>query len=179
MNCRKVNSLLSAYIDGELTGAEQLHVRRHLRSCGCCSDEHESLEQTKQILARLATRNPNPALEDRILQRIAEEASRPVPKFDVRGWWGLLGEPDRAALRSGAVFAVVALAALLFTLQPMRSSEPQQSQMAGIHRLAPRLEAQPPIPLRDMLELHDVGGAAQPASTGVIPVSNVVDGGSP
>ena len=179
MNCRKVNNLLSAYIDGELTGADQLQVRLHLRTCGCCSEEHESLEETKQILARLSARTPNPELEDRILQRLAEEANRPIPKFDPRGWWGLLGEPDRAALRSGAVFAVVALAALIYTFQPMRTSEPQQAQMAEAYRPAHRMEMQPPIPLRHMLEVHNVGGAAQPANTGVIPVSDVMHGGLP
>jgi anti-sigma factor RsiW len=178
VNCRKVNSLLSAYIDGEVTGSEQIHIRRHLRECNGCCEEHESLQQTKQILSRLSTRNPGPVLEERILQRIAEEAERPVPKFDFRGWWGLLPEPDRAALRSGAVFALFALAALLYFRLPVSISDqaPLVAQNNPSHTPTDVLR---PMPLKNMLEIHNVGGAAQPVSAGVMPVSNVSNGSAP
>ena len=179
MNCRKVNSLLSAYIDGEVTGVEQLHIRRHLRECNGCCEEHESLQQTKEIMARLATRNPGPILEERILQRIAEEAERPVPKFDFRGWWGLLPEPDRAALRSGAVFAIFALTALLYLRLPVTVLETTQPLVANSSPSVQREDPLRPVPLRDMLEIHNVGGAAQPVSAGVMPVSNVSNGSAP
>ena len=179
MNCRKVNSLLSAFIDGELTGNEQLQVRQHLRICAACAEEHDSLQQTKQILARLSTRDPDPILEDRILERIAQEAGRSVPKLDVKGWWLLLAEPDRAALRSGAVFAIFALAALLYLRLPSAVSVSNQPLIATRPASTPAPEFPAPMPLRDMLEIHNVGGASQPTSTGVVPVSNMSDGADP
>jgi anti-sigma factor RsiW len=179
VNCRKANSLLSAYIDGELTGTEQLQVRQHLRVCNCCVEEHESLQQTKQILARLSARAPKPALEERILQRIADEAKRPVPRLDFRGRWGLLAEPDRAALRSFAVLGVVALAAMLYLRLPAGVGTPNPSQIAVQNHTILQPEFQPPIPVRNMWAIHNVGGAAQPVSTGVMPVSDSSQSGAP
>lgn len=63
MNCRRVSSLLSAYLDAELTGAEMLEVRAHLEACRACRAEHESLQQTKHLLASLALRAPRPEFE--------------------------------------------------------------------------------------------------------------------
>ena len=49
MNCHKVQSLASAYIDGELAGVEMLTVRRHLNECTDCSGEYESLLKMKRM----------------------------------------------------------------------------------------------------------------------------------
>jgi hypothetical protein len=55
MNCRRVTSLLSAYIDGELTGVEMLEIRRHLSDCADCEEEHAAILFTKQALSRLGS----------------------------------------------------------------------------------------------------------------------------
>ena len=47
MNCRKVSHLLSAYMDGELAGVENLQIRQHLSNCDDCNDEYEELLGTK------------------------------------------------------------------------------------------------------------------------------------
>lgn len=54
MNCRRINSLLSAYLDSELTGAEMLSVRDHLDRCDACREEYEALRETKRLVASLA-----------------------------------------------------------------------------------------------------------------------------
>jgi len=176
LNCRKANSLLSAYIDSELTGAEQPQVRGHLRSCDGCAEEYESLRRPKQLLARLSTRDPAAELEGRILHRLAVEANRPAARFNVRGWWSLLGEPDRAALRSGAVFAAVALVALIYVLQPLRGPANQPAMTASSYAQPPRIapvqiEPMPSmanVPLRDMVEIHHVNDSSQPMGGGVM-----------
>jgi anti-sigma factor RsiW len=70
MNCHKVSSLISAYIDGELTGIEMLEIRRHLGDCHACTTQYESLRETKQLLARLKYATPRPDLASRICARL-------------------------------------------------------------------------------------------------------------
>lgn len=53
MNCDGVSSLLSAYLDGELSPGELLRVEEHLRRCHACADEVDSLRQTVALVASL------------------------------------------------------------------------------------------------------------------------------
>ena len=70
MNCHRVSSLISAYIDGELTGVEMLEIRRHFDDCQSCSLQYESLRETKQMLARLSYTEPRAGLADRICSQL-------------------------------------------------------------------------------------------------------------
>src|SRR5258706_13132934 len=104
VNCRKTASLLSAYMDGELPGVEQLQIREHLKQCSSCNEEYESLLYTKRVLARLSLAAPRNFLEDRILDRLSEEAGRNAVRFAVRGWWAPLAQEQRGKiLRSGPI----------------------------------------------------------------------------
>ncbi len=58
MNCRRVVSLMSAYVDGELTGVEMLDIRRHLAECSECEEEYEAVLLTKQAVSRLISVAP-------------------------------------------------------------------------------------------------------------------------
>ena len=87
MNCRKVNNLLSAYIDGELAGYEYRQIRDHLARCPECLDEYEGLLQTKRLLSRLRVQEAAPELPASILKRIetmdaAESVRGPFGWFD-------------------------------------------------------------------------------------------------
>ncbi|HEY8344927.1 MAG TPA: zf-HC2 domain-containing protein [Bacillota bacterium] len=53
MNCQKVQSLLSAYLDQELTTEERRIIRQHLFTCRACSLEYESLSLLKSSLGSL------------------------------------------------------------------------------------------------------------------------------
>ncbi len=72
MNCRKVTNLMSAYVDGELTGFEMLEIRRHLSECPDCSLEHDSMRAMKQAVARLRTVAPREDFATAILSRLDE-----------------------------------------------------------------------------------------------------------
>ena len=61
MNCRRVNALLSAYIDKELTGFEMLQIGQHLSDCSECSCELNSLLSIKSMLSSLPVSEPDPA----------------------------------------------------------------------------------------------------------------------
>lgn len=67
MNCRFVESRLSSYIDGELTGREMLLVREHVSQCSCCAEELEGFRATKQMLGALAAPRCVEGFEDRLL----------------------------------------------------------------------------------------------------------------
>lgn len=70
MNCRRVSSLMSAYIDGELTGDEMLEIRRHMHDCGSCMLQYESLRQMKQMLFRLPYAVPRAGFLDEMVARL-------------------------------------------------------------------------------------------------------------
>ena len=50
----------------ELPGVEQLQIRSHLRGCSSCEREHETLLQTKRLVATLACKTPRPGFDDDI-----------------------------------------------------------------------------------------------------------------
>ena len=71
MNCCKVQSLLSAYIDRELTGRESLAIRDHVACCQPCCSEYESILRVKQLAGRLSTVEP----KDELLAQIQAAVS--------------------------------------------------------------------------------------------------------
>jgi hypothetical protein len=120
LNCRRVNSLLSAYIDGELTGEEMLTVRAHLGYCPDCQMEHEALLQTKRLLTSLAMRTPRAELESLLVMEIEREARRPfrrwLPSFPIPAFFYQIADAwDEAVantdmrVRPNTVLATVAL----------------------------------------------------------------------
>jgi len=78
MNCHKVQSLISAYVDCELSGHEMLAIRQHLSECPECNAEFQSLFQVKRALGRLNSKHPHPDLAERICRRL-DLVKRPIP----------------------------------------------------------------------------------------------------
>lgn len=70
MNCRKVQNLISAYVDSELPGVEMLAVRQHLSDCPECNSEFESLLRIKRAYGRMRPQSPSPALAERIYREL-------------------------------------------------------------------------------------------------------------
>lgn len=95
MNCRYVQSRLSAYLDFELSGAEQQQIRTHLEQCMICSRELEGLRRTKQLLRQLPTVRAQGGAQQ-VLQRLRQETA-PLPRkafaFTWRSirWWQFAG----------------------------------------------------------------------------------------
>ena len=74
MNCHKVQSLVSAYVDCELSGLEMLAVRRHLSDCEQCRQEVEAILAIKRSFGSLRPRHPAEGLVDRIFRRLDQAA---------------------------------------------------------------------------------------------------------
>lgn len=70
MNCRRVSNLLSAYMDGELTGVEMLEIRRHLGDCCSCCLQYEELREGKMLLSHLPYAEPRVGLAESICARV-------------------------------------------------------------------------------------------------------------
>ncbi len=71
---------MSAYVDGELTGAEMLEIRRHLSECAECSEEHEAERLMKLAVSRLRTAVPRKDLAASIIGRLDEVRVSPYQR---------------------------------------------------------------------------------------------------
>jgi len=76
MNCKNVQSLLSAYLDEELSGREMLDIRQHLHDCGDCGHELRCIEGVKRILGS-AVPEPSPDFEDRLVSHVLSASPTP------------------------------------------------------------------------------------------------------
>ncbi len=173
MNCRRVNSLLSAYIDGELAGVEQLQIRDHLRECADCSEEHESLLSTKRLLSGVRSAMPKTDLETRILARVAQERSTPRPLSRARAWWSVETPGWRLRLGFGTVGAAVALAALAAAVRPLPDGQLHTRSLAEMSSRP--IAAEPDVPVGDIRMLHEVWQGPQAAGAHGLDVSIAKD----
>ena len=85
MNCNKVSSLLSAYMDGELLGFEHRLIHQHLTRCAECGAEYEELLHMKRLLAAMRLREPSRSLAPAIVQRVSQEAEQ-IATVSIGDW---------------------------------------------------------------------------------------------
>ena len=121
MNCRYVQSRLSAHLDFELSGDEQQLIRSHLEACMECSAEFESLRRTKQLLRQMPVVKPQSGPEQ-VLMRV-RQASPAAPRPTMRFRW----HPPRFWQYAGGF----ALAAALLFLGRTGDSEPPSMTTAS------------------------------------------------
>jgi len=125
MNCRRVTNLMSAYIDGELSGMEMLEIRGHLSECADCADEYESLRAVKRVCARLRAVAPGEGFQTTILARLDEVSTPPYQRMV--NW--VLGavhgrlSPVAAALTASAIALVILSAGGIESVRPESSVE--------------------------------------------------------
>jgi hypothetical protein len=72
MLCSRVQNLLSAYCDSELTGTEMLRLRQHLERCPGCDEEYRAIKTVKTLLGALPLAPPERQL---VPDALAEEAA--------------------------------------------------------------------------------------------------------
>lgn len=128
MNCRYIQSRLSAYIDSELTGFQQQVIRHHLQHCPECSREHEQIKQTKRLVNYLRPAPAPPEAEDRLMmvlmrrQQAGFSFSRKKSFFDL--FWVRFSWATAAAV-------------MLIWLAPRESMQPS---ISGVNQLPPSLQ---------------------------------------
>jgi hypothetical protein len=75
MDCRKIEQLISPFLDGELTPAEALVVKSHLTACAVCHQEYEELAQLSSAMAHIGPvlMTAPAGFKDTVMLRITEE----------------------------------------------------------------------------------------------------------
>jgi hypothetical protein len=82
VTCAQSKSMLSAYLDGAITGKQMQALDRHLRECSACENEYESLRRTQFVLARLGPARVPEDLSLKLRLAISHEAARRrTPRF--------------------------------------------------------------------------------------------------
>jgi anti-sigma factor RsiW len=72
INCEEALRLLATYLDGELDGADQDSVARHLKTCRSCYSRAEFERRLKTEFEGLRREEISPAFEQRVRRLITE-----------------------------------------------------------------------------------------------------------
>jgi anti-sigma factor RsiW len=124
LDCKKIQPLLSEYVDGTLPDQSAWDVKMHVTSCAVCSQVARELTATANLLSSLPTLEPSANFEAMLAKRLADQVLSPhKPTFTERlrnglsEWWS---RPlTRPAVATGVVFAALLPVAVLMT-QPMK-----------------------------------------------------------
>jgi len=101
MNCKSVQSRLSAYLDRELGGDELLQMRAHMSLCRECRCEAEGLRALKSLLGGIECPEPPADLPQRLTATVLRERCE---------------RPARTIRISALMFAGVTACSMLATL---------------------------------------------------------------
>lgn len=139
MNCQKAGDLLSAYIDGELTGRHCEALEAHVGHCAGCREELETLRSTIALLAAPKTMaRPEGLLEEFKAKYLPEAETAAAPRWGIwlpvmpRFEWPSLG---RVMLPMGGLAAAAALLVALHS-QPLVVAHPQGAPAPAARTLA-------------------------------------------
>lgn len=82
MKCPKSDKI-TAYFDGELSGAEKSRFEMHLKECAACISRYDSYERLRAAFVQFE-RQPAPiCFSNRVLSRVRAESPRPSVLFPV------------------------------------------------------------------------------------------------
>ncbi len=70
MKCRRMEVLLSCYLDGELSEAQSRQVSDHLLECSSCAQEYRTLKKNQMVLSSLSRKEVPAELWPAIQQRV-------------------------------------------------------------------------------------------------------------
>lgn len=110
-----VTELLSAYLDGQVSGDERARITAHLEACAACRAHLESLRQTVRVLRGAEPVRAPEGFRAQVRARVEAEARRPV-----RRWH--LPPVTWSWKTAGAVVTVVLIG--LFTVNVLREQFP-------------------------------------------------------
>src|SRR5215475_724360 len=83
MTCTQVRSMLSAYLDGAVTGKQMRYLGGHLYSCTSCSIHYDALRRTQALVSAIGRAKAPADLSLKLRLAISHEAARRRrPYFD-------------------------------------------------------------------------------------------------
>lgn len=171
MLCSRIQNLLSAYCDRELTGVEMLEIQRHLHHCSACHQEYTGLVRMKTLLGALGPVEPPSPFDP-------DGLARPRPAYGFAASSSRLGQltlvhlrsllsPPRpslpsllfssARLAAGGILAVTLLALAL--LRPAQHADAVSAQVPGV---LPAEEAAPTFTVSNQLPYYAVPSTTRP-----------------
>ena len=119
MECSRVQELMSAYYDNELSADLRRDVAEHLRGCSSCAEELAYFERLSQMTAQLEV----PTIPAETWDRI-EDQLRPDPNSASRiQWWGRFAMPRSAVAASVLILAGLALWIGTMQVQPRSAND--------------------------------------------------------
>lgn len=112
MNCKRIQPLLSEYIDNAVSARDTWEIDRHLADCHECTRALNEMRRTVDLVAGAPRLEVTAEFVDRLATRIA--GLQPSPPR--RAWVSLLGEMfrPRALPALGLALATCALAVVVF-----------------------------------------------------------------
>ena len=127
MTCAQARSMLSAYLDGAVTGKQMHNLAGHLDGCASCSREYRSLLRTQSFVAGMGRRKAPADLSLKLRLAISHEAARQRrPYFESLGVrFENLMRAFMVPATTGLVATVLAfglLAALLSSPMPVQAN---------------------------------------------------------
>lgn len=175
MHCRRVQQLISPYLDQQLTGTQMLEMAEHLENCAACAEECESIRQVKRMLRALSVSEPPVALPLRIESRVSRRqihgsfaCSQPAARLQRgRRLSAALALSCFTILSLSAPFAPASVDAAhrwssVWT-PPVRLSAPPILWAAGLHS--------PGLDLAQNRLAVSLSGPGQPQTPGLMPES--------
>lgn len=144
LDCKKIQPLLSEYVDGALPEDTAWQVKLHLSSCAVCQKVTDDFTGTARLLATLPTVETSAGFEDALARRIADMTLKPRPVSlleRLRIWWSEPISARRPVLASAAVFAVLIPVAFVVTMQKtVTQPQPTPAPTALVVESDPTLE---------------------------------------
>ncbi|HVC00169.1 MAG TPA: zf-HC2 domain-containing protein [Candidatus Dormibacteraeota bacterium] len=134
MNCKPMEALLLAVVDGRATAEERDRAGRHVAGCQACARRLEEMSATWSALEELPAVEPSAWFDTRLAARMRESQ----PKA---GWLGRLPK----GMRWIAVAAALAAMAIWISLRPPAgrpapATSPQNQQDFAVIQNLPELE---------------------------------------
>ena len=124
MTCVQVKSMLSAYLDGAITGRQMYSLDQHLQNCSACDQRYESLVRTQVFLSKVGRAKAPEDLSLKLRLALSHEAARRR-----QPWWGNLGLRFENALRAfmvpataGVVATIVIFGVLMGFITPVQAN---------------------------------------------------------
>src|SRR6187455_1334329 len=77
LDCKKIQPLLSEYVDGALSDAMAWNVKMHVSSCAVCAQVADELRATANLLSALPALEPSANFEAMLAKRLANQVLTP------------------------------------------------------------------------------------------------------
>ena len=122
MNCRRVEVLLEAHLDGELPQRYRAAFEAHLATCFGCQQELAHAQRVHEELRGLPDRFCDEAVTRRVLDRVRAEPAAGLGER-LRRWWGGRLVPGWQPLAAALAVLAVVLGITQFLTRPPRERQ--------------------------------------------------------